>query len=80
MPRSEHDDQLVNSVEATHLCREADRHRGRADRTDDFSVEELYGASITNIVRVGGRWWARAGIEYATEISVCPWCGTRLQV
>jgi len=70
--------EIFAAPEASHACAERDRHSGAAHRTHEGRPpEELYGATITRIDRRAGRWWAHND-EYSTEVTFCPWCGTRL--
>jgi hypothetical protein len=69
----------LEAPEEAHVCEERDRHRGLAVRISDTDPpEELYGAAITRIEQLRGRWWAHNG-EYATEITFCPFCGAQLR-
>jgi hypothetical protein len=62
-----------------HECAARSHHGGLDARSDsDAPAEHLYGAAITRVERIGGRWWAH-NEEYSTEVSYCPWCGAQLR-
>lgn len=65
--------------QAIHECSDGDRHlqSARWDLEGDETYTGLWGPAVTRIERWKGRWWGH-NEEYATEVTVCPWCGERL--
>lgn len=67
-----------NDKKIRHECPEMLDHFGsRSGPVDEKIPGALWGPAITNIEMINGKWWAH-NEEYSTEISFCPWCGTRL--
>lgn len=64
--------------EARHECSARAEHEGTVGHLDSDDPPRLFGAAITWVERVDRRWWAH-NEEYSTEVSYCPWCGTRLE-
>jgi hypothetical protein len=60
-----------------HECDARRVHEGTVGPADSDDPPRLYGAAITRIELVAGRWWAH-NEEYSTQVSFCPWCGERL--
>ena len=61
-----------------HECPIRSEHRNSVHGPPEEELPAaLYGPAITTIERRDGAWWAH-NEEYSTEISFCPWCGSRL--
>jgi hypothetical protein len=72
-------DEMTREPERKHEC------PGRPPNDDEEHgprpAPAYWGAAISQIGYLGGRWWAISGRmppEYATPIRFCPWCGIDL--
>jgi hypothetical protein len=66
------------TASAVHDCPVKTRHLGISRLGPGADLPEArYGPAFEQIEYFDGRWWAHND-EYATEVTFCPWCGSRL--